>query len=604
MPANARSRLCIFLGFATCVVVFASAPSGPARGAEPEPASSVGSAPSPTDEIRAKLVEFTRLSSEIRALMQQMDGLEGEERVAVSFQTRERWMDAIRLAHKLAQGLVEAESSSLDTTELRPQVEAAMQSVTRGLGAVLDRNEERLAELRAQREKAEADGREVLDVEIGKLLDNRTTLDRQYLEHLGDLEALGLATDSAVTELSRRLRDRVEGLSGRVQLAAQQLAEARRREAATPGDAARAEATRQASDGLDRLAASLQSTLDTMESVGLDTARYRRVLIGSTGEISTAIFDREVATGLLEQWSEGALEWVRGHAATLLLRLLLVGLVLGLTAIAARITRRLVEHAVNGTTSRLNQLAREMLVNLSGRIVWILGTLVAVSQLGIEIGPLLAGLGVAGFIVGFALQDTLGNFASGAMILVYRPYDVGDLIEAAGVFGTVSRMSLVSTTILTIDNQTLVVPNSKIWGDVIKNVTAQRVRRVDMKFGISYADDVARAEQIFEAILKEHPKVLDDPPPMVRLHQLGDSSVDFIVRPWVATADYWDVYWDVTREVKLRLDREGITIPFPQRTVHMAREAATGATPDARAERRVAGATGQEPHAQVEEDDA
>jgi small conductance mechanosensitive channel len=182
---------------------------------------------------------------------------------------------------------------------------------------------------------------------------------------------------------------------------------------------------------------------------------------------------------------------------------------------------------------------------------------------------MLAGLGVAGFIVGFALQDTLGNFAAWGMILIYRPYDVDDLIEVAGATGLVKKMSLVSTTIATVDNQTLVVPNSKIWGDVIKNVTAQRVRRVDLLFGIGYGDDVEKAERVLNAIVSEHDKVLDRPETVVKLHELGDSSINFVVRPWVRTEDYWDVYWDLTREVKMRFDREGISIPFPQRDVHI-----------------------------------
>ena len=199
----------------------------------------------------------------------------------------------------------------------------------------------------------------------------------------------------------------------------------------------------------------------------------------------------------------------------------------------------------------------------------IFGLLVALSQLGFEVGPLLAGLGVAGFIVGFALQDTLSNFASGVMILLYRPYDVGDLVETAGAFGTVKDMTLVSTTILTVDHQTLVIPNSKIWGDVIKNVTAQTNRRVDMVFGIGYADDIPHAERILKEIVEAHELVLDEPAPNIRLHNLGDSSVDFVVRPWTKTDDYWDVYWDITREVKMRFDAEGISIPFPQRDVHV-----------------------------------
>jgi small conductance mechanosensitive channel len=203
-------------------------------------------------------------------------------------------------------------------------------------------------------------------------------------------------------------------------------------------------------------------------------------------------------------------------------------------------------------------------------VVVVFGVLVALSQLGIEVGPVLAGMGIAGFVIGFALQETLANFAAGVMILAYRPYDVGDLIEcAAGVFGTVSHMSLVSTTIHTPDNQTRIVPNGKIWGDVITNVTAQDVRRVDLTFGIGYDDDIERAEGILRSLLEEDSRVVADPEPMVRLHELGDSSVNFIVRPWVKPEDYWDVYWHLTREVKMRFDAEGISIPFPQSDVHV-----------------------------------
>jgi small conductance mechanosensitive channel len=148
------------------------------------------------------------------------------------------------------------------------------------------------------------------------------------------------------------------------------------------------------------------------------------------------------------------------------------------------------------------------------------------------------------------------------------------------VFGTVHDMSLVSTTILTIDHQTLIVPNAKIWGDVIKNVTAQDTRRVDMVFGIGYGDDIRQAERVLKSIIEAHDKVLKDPEPTVKLHELGDSSVNFVVRPWVKTDDYWDVFWDVTREVKLRFDSEGISIPFPQRDVHVYPEQAEAPVPE------------------------
>ena len=213
-----------------------------------------------------------------------------------------------------------------------------------------------------------------------------------------------------------------------------------------------------------------------------------------------------------------------------------------------------------------------MLVSVVSKVVMILGLLIALSQIGVEVAPLLTGLGIAGFIAGFALQDSLSNFAAGMMILFYRPFDVGDVIEAGGAFGKVSDMSLVSTTILSFDNQKLIVPNRKIWGDVIKNVTSESTRRVDLTFRISYGDDIERAERVLQEIVERNEHVLDDSEPIIRLHKLGDSSVEFVVRPWARRANYWDVYWDITRSVKKRFDEEGISIPFPQRDVHVHRE--------------------------------
>jgi len=309
-----------------------------------------------------------------------------------------------------------------------------------------------------------------------------------------------------------------------------------------------------------------------MNAVGLETTDYQKLLIETTGDITTGLLDKDVAVGLLQRWTGDLKGWIAENGPRWFFKLLLLLFILFVFRILARVARKVVKRSLDASKLDLSQLLRSMIVSTAGNGVMILGVLVALSQVGFSLGPLLAGLGVAGFIVGFAMQDTLSNFASGMMILLYRPYDVGDLIEAGGVFGKVSKMSLVSTTFLTLDNQTLVVPNSKIWGDVIKNVTAQKVRRVDMTFGISYADDIPHVEKVLEAIITEHPKVLDDPEPIIRLHKLGDSSVDFVVRPWVATDDYWEVYWDVTREVKMRFDREGVSIPFPQRDVHMFRE--------------------------------
>jgi len=216
-----------------------------------------------------------------------------------------------------------------------------------------------------------------------------------------------------------------------------------------------------------------------------------------------------------------------------------------------------------------SELLKDFIVKITRKTVFMIGFVVALSMLEINVGPLLAAIGAAGFIVGFALQGTLSNFAAGIMILVYRPYDVGDLVDIGGTFGTVEAMTIVSTTLRKLDNQKVIVPNNKIWGDIVTNVTGTSKRRVDMVFGIGYSDDMAKAQKILEEILANHEAILKDPEPIVRVHELGDSSVNFVVRPWVETDNYWDVYWDVTRSVKERFDAEGVSIPFPQRDVHV-----------------------------------
>ena len=221
--------------------------------------------------------------------------------------------------------------------------------------------------------------------------------------------------------------------------------------------------------------------------------------------------------------------------------------------------------------SQTSDLLREFVVNSSRKVLSFVGVVLALEQLGLDIGPFLAAIGAAGFVIGFALQGTLSNFASGVMIMLYRPYDVGDVVTVGGVSGTVNSMTLVSTSIKTFDNQSIIVPNNKIWGDVITNVTANRVRRVDMVFGVGYKDDIDHVLRVLEEVVQSHEKVLSDPKPVIRLHELGDSSVNFIVRPWTRTADYWAVYWDLQQAVKKRFDAEEISIPYPQSDVHLHR---------------------------------
>ncbi len=313
---------------------------------------------------------------------------------------------------------------------------------------------------------------------------------------------------------------------------------------------------------------SLRTTIRMLDNMGQQTAAHKQALISLTGELSDDILDPDVLMRVIGDWSDDLVDWVKSNAPALTIKVLMLVLIIAVARLFARLTQRLVRHGFQRSNVTISYLLRDFFIKTAGRTVMFLGILFGIAQLGVELGPLLAGLGIAGFIVGFALQDVLSNFASGLMILFYRPYDVGDTIEAANIRGKVDNMTLVSTMILTFDNQMLVVPNNKIWSDVIRNVTHQTQRRIDMEFGISYSDDVDHAERVFMDILSQHEKVLDDPEPMVKVNELGESSVNFAVRPWVRTDDYWTVYWDITREVKRRLDAEGIRIPFPQRDVH------------------------------------
>jgi small conductance mechanosensitive channel len=316
-------------------------------------------------------------------------------------------------------------------------------------------------------------------------------------------------------------------------------------------------------------AKSVQDIVALMNALGLETRQYRQQVLKVTGEITTDVLDVGIVASLLSEWSKAIIDLVSKEGFRILFRLLLVAFILFAFVQLANLVQKLVNRGLDSARIHISHLLRRMIVSTARNLIIILGVLIAISQLGISLGPLLAGLGIAGFIIGFALQDTLSNFASGLMILMYRPFDVGDVVEAGGVSGKVSHMSLVNTTFMTFDNQKLVVPNNMIWSSVITNLTAQRKRRVDLTVGISYEDDIEKAETVLREIISEHEAVLDDPEPNVRLHELGESSLNFIVRPWVKTSDYWDTYWELTKAIKLRFDKEGISIPYPQRDVHV-----------------------------------
>ena len=305
--------------------------------------------------------------------------------------------------------------------------------------------------------------------------------------------------------------------------------------------------------------------LSALKDKGGDIEEYEKYVTAISGlnVDMQAIKDVSAFRIMIVGWlksSEGGMRWLKNIVFFLLTLLAFY--------ILARILGSLTLKTVS-RSKRFSDLLKDFFVSAVRKTVMLIGIIIALSMLEIEIAPFIAGLGVAGFVLGFALQGTLSNFASGLMILMYRPYDIGQIIDAAGVKGVVDSMNLVSTTVKTFDNQIVVIPNGEIWGGVITNVTGSDTRRVDMVFGISYTDDISKAAQILEDIVSKHELVLKEPEPIIKLHELADSSVNFICRPWSKTADYWTVYWDVTRAVKERFDKEGVSIPFPQQDVHI-----------------------------------
>ena len=222
--------------------------------------------------------------------------------------------------------------------------------------------------------------------------------------------------------------------------------------------------------------------------------------------------------------------------------------------------------------ARVPNMSKLLEAFLVGAVFWlviVVGLLFVLAAVGVNITPLFAMIGGASFILAFAFQDTLGNLASGLMIMINRPFDEGDYVQVGGVGGTVRSVSIVATTVTTPDNQVIVIPNKNVWGNVITNVTASATRRVDLVFGISYEDSIPDALRVIEETVKAHPLVLADPEPVIRVHELAASSVNFVCRPWTKTADYWTVYWDLTHRMKEAFGDAGISIPYPQQDVHI-----------------------------------
>jgi small conductance mechanosensitive channel len=522
-----------------------------------------------SSELPEMIESLEQSVKELQAFSEQIAIAPERHREALVYRQDERRFQVLRQLDRVveqAAALPEDDPVRLDLTKrLQDDLVGATETVIGRIEEIA----QRVADHNAELESLAGAERVTAQAHIHSLENLRFQYYRSLVDMIEGKQSLGLPAEKFSGLLRGRLQLHAETLVGRIDFNGSALDDVNARLSSDPENADVVTVQRDLAARQNLNLERLELVVDLLGRLGQDTTAYKTVLLKQADGLSLATFEKGALVTVLGEGWDNLKGSLTESAPDFLFKLIIFLAVLFVFRVLSRVTRRAVRAGCERPGVEMSTLLKDVTESLAGGTVMGIGILMALSQVGISLGPMLAGLGVAGFIVGFALQDTLGNFAAGGMILIYRPYDVDDLIEVAGATGLVKKMSLVSTTIATVDNQTLVVPNSKIWGDVIKNVTAQRVRRVDLLFGIGYGDDVEKAERVLNAIVSEHDKVLDRPETVVKLHELGDSSINFVVRPWVRTEDYWDVYWDLTREVKMRFDREGISIPFPQRDVHI-----------------------------------
>ena len=298
------------------------------------------------------------------------------------------------------------------------------------------------------------------------------------------------------------------------------------------------------------------------EAATNETAKAAAATAGSL----SAEFSNQLTQGQ-ELWNQ-IVSWLAERGISFAIRLLFAAVILLVGALVIKLIVAAVGRAVE-KSGRGNTLFATFSRNVTSKVCWVILLVTVLGKLGVNIGPIIAGLGVTGFILGFAFQESLGNLASGLMIAINQPFKIGDYVIVAGLEGTVQSVDMMATVLSTGDNKKVVIPNKSAWGGPITNFSALGRRRVDIKIGIDYASDVGKAIEIALKALESIPGVLKDPAPSVSVASLDDSQVTLNIRPWSAGGDYWTVYNATCQAVKIAFEKNGVNIPFPQLTVHM-----------------------------------
>jgi small conductance mechanosensitive channel len=514
-------------------------------------------------EARDLLAGIERDLTALDQLQTQPKTAGSEEQALLELRRARASEDVLAKINEFVAEVVELEENGSEVPEFHQAAEKLVLRIDPLARKRIGELKAEIAALGGQRDKAEGDARDRIEARIARRDELLRKVFQATFQNVRNMRSLGLDATAARARFGEAVTNRAEDTLSRLEIAEGRVASLKNQVAANPEDAP-GKVALDAEEAIKAVAvADLTAAIDMMTELNLDTTKYKQALIQTTGEISTDILDPRVAYGLVRQWFTALEKQVVENGPGWAFKLLVISGILLLFHLLGRMVQGIVRRGLAASKLRVSQILNDTIVATSGNLVRILGLLIALSQVGFALGPLLAGLGIAGFIAGFALQETLANFAAGVMILIYRPFDIGDTIEAGDASGVVSAMSMVSTRILTDDNQALVVPNGKIWGDVIKNLTAEKTRRVNLSFRVHYGEDVEKIEKLLGDIVNSQPKVLKDPTAIVKLNALAGASLEFVVRSWVKTEDYAEAYWDLTRAVKLRFDQESIRAALP-----------------------------------------
>jgi small conductance mechanosensitive channel len=564
----------LFLVLATlCGSLVLAGPGGAQESTEPEPGSLAEA-----EEQGAEPTDLDRAETMLQTLQTELDSLTVLQARSTKAEDEELQLLRIQAGRHLTV-IDDVEPDLVDLLKkLDPQNERTG-AVTAGFrGFITDKYDiyeqairwwmREIEQLRKQRSVADLVTTGEIETRISAARGRLDDLWDELAEVIVTAADHGIDTDSTYERFDRFLQDRAENLLGRLQVAANTRNEIRKQvrqaeRARAPEDEISPLRTRlQYTEArVAGVAASLSSAADLLAKRGFETTLYRQAVIKSTGEISERVLDPKVVLALARDLLRTIGEWFSDNGPTILVKLLIIVT----TVILSRMFFRLAWWLMRAVgLIRLTRLMVQLGNSLISPIATIVGLFLGLWLVGADPTTLLTGAGVAGVIIGFALQDSLANLAAGFFILATRPFDIDDVISTGGVVGTVKAMWIANTTVVTFDGRRLLIPNRKIWADVIENRSVEPNRRVDVTVRVGFEADIDGAIAILQDLVAKEERLLENPAPSIFVAEWAESWVEIALRPWARNENWWDMLTDLPRQVALRFAAEGIDIPYPR----------------------------------------